>query len=204
MQDNQKHDESKEPSHLFHPKLRMRDLQLPGEGPSSLFTATATERASLAEFLKVESVESLELEVFPNTVKRDTTIDVHFSLKAHYTQKCVNTGAPLAQTYESEFDVRYVSPELHAKMEAAYFEDLISHGISSQDDFEMIQNGFLDVGDIAIQYLVLEIDVFPKIEMMNLDELNKAFDTMAQSFDSVKSSENPFKKLEKLKIEKKS
>lgn len=204
MQDNQKHNESKEPSHLFHPKLRMRDLQIPGEGPSSLFKATEAERASLATFLNVISVESLELEVFPNTVKRDTTIDVHFVLKAHYTQKCVNTAVPLPQSYEGEFDVRYVSPELHAKMEAAYFEDLINHGVSSEDDFEMIQHGFLDVGDIAIQYLVLEIEVFPKIEMMDLNELNEAFDTMSQKFDTVKSSENPFKKLENLKIEKKS
>ncbi len=143
------------------------------------FVATLDERTSLAERLLIESITSFSVDYVLQSTHDPKLFYLKGHLKAQVVQKCIVTEAPVNEKIDDQFDV-VLRDEKRPDEDSFDIEEPI-------DDVDYIENGEIDLGEIATQYLILNLNPYPKSE-----EASKS-----SAFNEKKP--NPFAVLEKLK-----
>lgn len=122
-------------------KTVVRDLQ-----------ATPEECEKLAVRLNLLKVESLKAHV---EAYREASgiIVVEGQLEAKIEQECVRTLEPLSTFIRAPFEIRFITPQ-------KYKHYMQEHDIHAIDAPDLLEEDFLDLGEIVAQTLSLEIDPY--------------------------------------------
>jgi len=162
--------------------------EIPKKGRMIMLRPSEDEREAVATRLDLVALKSFdgELKVQPEPGRE---ISVRGVIRAQFTQNCVISGAPV--TTDVEFELSRMFAEDADPFDGLGHdeEEIIDPDI---DDSDPILNGFIDVGEAAVEELALRIPPYPRAEGAQFDEDSSA--TEAQD-----EKENPFSVLESLK-----
>ena len=139
----------------------------------------------LKAILKVESVKLFEADITLKKTHKKHRIDIKGEVKALLELKSVISL--------ENFDQKYVAPFEYYYDTTLTYEDLRQLDASINDEVpEIIENGQIDLGQIAIEQLALVMDDYPR-------QSGEEFEFQSE-FDEKTTRENhPFAILEKLK-----
>lgn len=157
---------------------------IPETGRHFDLIADAATREAIARAADVAAVEGLEATFDLAPFAREG-IRVTGTVSGRVVQTCVVTLDPLASDIEEEVDMTFLppgavlSPELAARFPAD--ED--------SDPPEELENGTLDLGRVAVEFLILGIDPYPRKPGVSFEAPKVASDP----------AEHPFAALAKLK-----
>lgn len=129
---------------------------LPKGGQAVTFSASEAERAALAAFLDLPSVESLEADFLLRPARGG--VHVTGTVRASLHQACVVTLEPFPTTVEEEVDVRYAPPEALGPVTAKEVE----RRLDEEDPPEPLTGGAIDLGALAAETVALGLDPFPR------------------------------------------
>jgi uncharacterized metal-binding protein YceD (DUF177 family) len=139
------------------------------------WNATDEELKAIAERLNVLEVKDLSVKL---AVEKRNLIKVSGTFTAHVVQKCVVTMEPVEEEIIGNFEDFFGEHKRHAVP--------VDIDMEAQD-VETVENGRIDVGELVLQYLVLDLNPYPR--KPGLEEV--------QMLEEEK--ENPFAVLAKLK-----
>lgn len=159
----------------------------------------AAELPSLARALDVLAVHSLSASITLHRTKK--SIRVRGEVQAVIDQSCVVSLEPVQQKIKETIDRTYVSSrdeveKVFKKMNANR-EMMID--IDEVDPPEVMESGRLDLAAIALEHVVLGIDLYPRSKNAETS-LGAAVDQKALSLNSSAQKESPFSALAELKI----
>ena len=129
---------------------------LPKGGQTVSFAASEAERAGIAAFLDLPSVESLEA-TFQLTPSRGG-VRVTGTVTAALHQLCVVTLEPFPVEIAEEIDVRFAPPEVLGPVTAKEVE----RKLTDEDPPEPLTGGAVDIGALAVEAVALGLDPFPR------------------------------------------
>jgi len=132
--------------------------QIPAEGLASRFEASAEEQAAIAEMLGLESLNSLSLafELKPVGVRR---FSVQGRLVARFQQICVVSLEAIDIDVNRAVEVEFV-PEKEFLRRQERGEDELAD--PADIDLEPIEDGAIDLGQLAYECLATEIEPYPR------------------------------------------
>lgn len=168
------------------------------------FAASERERLDLARRLNVDSVDSAEAEM---TLERDPgsyIIHVTGSVKALINQSCVVSLAPLQNEVSDTFEAWYTDkPEVLNLNKIRHERESVMESevpiMSEKDDPEHVADGFIDLGELATQYLSLAVSPYPRAEGAAHE---KGVDDIME-FKATPARKNPFAALKDWKFKEK-
>ncbi len=133
---------------------------LPRDGETFSIEASPDERAALADFLKVPSIERL---VATLTVKRAARggARVIGRVQGELTQACVVTLEPFPATVDEEVDVRFAPPPDERGARRAH-EALEVVSMADEDEPDPLIDGRIDLGALATEFFALGLDPYPR------------------------------------------
>lgn len=141
--------------------------------------ATEEECAALAERFDLRGLSGLKAQVEIRRVAGGEVIRIAGNLEAEVVQACV-------------VSLRDVPAEVRGAFETFFTENPVDE--EDDDAPEMIQGGYIDLGEVVAQYLSLELDPYPRAPGVNL---------AAQLAEAgIAGKANPFSVLEGVKGEK--
>ncbi len=132
--------------------------KVPMGGIEERIVARPEERAALAK--RLDLVDLTRFEAFLNVDhERDGMFVVTGSLYAELVQRCVVTLEPVAQTVRDRIDILFAPPNLIKRAKDGNLGDG-----GEADPPEPIENGVIDLGELAVQHLAMAIDPYPRKE----------------------------------------
>lgn len=114
----------------------------------------AAQRDAIAKRLKIESVDAFEATLTLKAGRGDHII-VNGKIVADVVQSCVVSLEPVPAHIEETFEVIFSET-------ASALEEFNPHDDSEAP--EPIENGKIDLGELAVQYLSLSLEPFPRKE----------------------------------------
>lgn len=155
------------------------------------FCPTMEEKQKIAQRLDILTVQDLNVSIVASW-RQSLAInhDIKGMLNATVIQKCVITNHPVSEEISEFFEFRVC----HSNQEEALKDEL-----DAFEDIEFTATGDIDIGEIAIQYLILALNPYPKIP--ELLEKESSSQSLIEKEDQNNSpiKLNPFSVLEKLK-----
>ena len=143
------------------------------------------ELEDIASVLQVEKAKAFKAEIFLKYDQRLHSLKVWGSVLAKLELKSVIS----LENFDKDFDVSF---ELNFDTKATY-KDIRDMDYGINDDIpDIIENGQINLADIAIEQIALNIDDYPRAE-------GEIFDYSKYAEDDVDERENPFAILKKLK-----
>lgn len=119
-------------------------------------TANAGERTALAERMGIVAVDSFTAEITLGRMPDEPRlIEVRGTIRAQVVQSCIVTLDPVRQDVTDEFDTIFAS-------EGYVQRWLREHPHDDLDAPEPLDGGWLDIGELATQYLALALDPYPR------------------------------------------
>ena len=127
----------------------------PGRTYTFDFTADEEELEKLAGRYKIPGVTKLTAHMKVDYPGKDARIKVSGQVDAHITQNCIVSLEEVEQDVSAPFDLDCMDEShISEEFDEEDFEDFV----------EPISNNRLDLGELATQYLALEIDPYPRKE----------------------------------------
>ena len=164
-----------------------RASEIPEAGLKIARSATANERAQIAEELDLVGCDALDTDYVLVGLGAGR-YRMSGGLKARVVQSCVATLEPVEQTIEESFDLEFWPagslPELGE-------EEVEALGVP---EIEPIEHGWIQDGRVILELLSTALDPYPRKPGASL-----AWED--QSEDAESKTENPFSALKKLKKE---
>jgi uncharacterized metal-binding protein YceD (DUF177 family) len=118
-------------------------------------TASPQECAAIARRLDLIALRDFRVVGRLDVVRRGRITSFDARLTAVVTQTCIVTLDPVQASIDEVIEVRLLSQsETRAQQELDIDID--------EDDIEITETGIVDVGDIAVQYLALALDPYPR------------------------------------------
>ncbi len=140
---------------------------------------------TLRDILQVEDVKSFEADIFLKLNLKQHTLDLWGNLKAVLELKSVVSLENFEKKYDVDFKYCYDTK--------ATYKDIKELEPSIYDDVpDVIDNGKIDLANIAIEQLALELDDYPRQE-------GEEFEFVSEFDEETTRLSNPFMVLEKLK-----
>ena len=149
---------------------------LPRDGLDVTVEASAEERAKLAAFNDLVSLDALKA-VFQLHPLAKGKVRVVGRLHADVVQSCVVTLEPVPAHVDAPISVDF-APEIPDQEEVGEEDD---------DLPEPIVNGMIDLGQIAAEFLTLNLDPYPRKQGATFEA--------PTDIDEIAPRESPFKKL---------
>ena len=118
--------------------------------------ATDAERAALAAEWALPAISRLAAQLTV-TPARNGMVDVTGALEAQVTQTCVVTLDPFDTDIQSPVEVTFAPEEKAAALKAVSDRDP-----DAPDPPDPIENGRIDLGRLAAEFLALELDPYPR------------------------------------------
>jgi len=134
--------------------------QVPETGQEFVLTADEATRKAVAQVAGVDHIDSLEAAFSVVRHGRDG-VRVTGTVSARVGQTCVVTLEPLANTVHEAVDLVFLPPD---ELPTAQGEPTAAAEEEDQPDDppEPLQNGVLDLGALAVEFLALGIDPYPR------------------------------------------
>ncbi|HWP24859.1 MAG TPA: DUF177 domain-containing protein [Xanthobacteraceae bacterium] len=156
--------------------------EVPDTGRRFDLVADAITRAAIAKFADLPQVARLEAE-FELTRQARNGLRVVGRVSATVEQTCVITLEPMLSEIEEDVDLMFVP----ASEIASYAYD--DNTFEDDDPPELLQDGTVDLGAVATEFLVLGIDPYPR----------KPGSVFTPPQDDEAGTDHPFAKLAALK-----
>lgn len=157
--------------------------RIPVAGLTLELQADETQRGALAARFGVPSIKTLTVRAVLTNVNKDR-VRVNGDFDAEVEQNCVVTLEPFVQRVADRFCVVFSQEE-----DPSLKLNEIDLDMNEDNDVEFLENGKIDVGELAAEYLSLALDPFPH-----------APDAVFQAESAPETRENAFGVLEKLKF----
>ncbi|HEY1736070.1 MAG TPA: DUF177 domain-containing protein [Methylovirgula sp.] len=149
------------PKIFSHPVLV---AEVPEGGLDVSLSADADTLRSLADADELQDIASLDAE-FHVARRPGERFNVSGEMRARVTQICVVSLEPFESEIVEPIDVDFAPPdeaaELAAKWDAAAAQDA-AHIDPGEDPPDPIVNGQIDLGALAIEFLALGLDPYPR------------------------------------------
>ena len=148
-------------------------------------TADAADLKELAEILQIPSVKSFSAEIYTKMNKKEHLLRVWGRVKAELELQSVVSLEYFCKSYEPEFELLYdtkATPKSRKEEEISFEDDLP----------DIVIDGQIDLGQIAIEQIALEMEDYPRKE-------GEVFSWKSEFDPQDDERRNPFKILEKLK-----
>ncbi len=167
-------------------------------------TANSQVCTDVARRVKVNSIENLVATVTLMRERGSHLISVRGTVTADVTQGCVITTVPVKSRVYEEFETFFSDNQRTVSFAKARHErlgravDAELQILDEHEDPEPVQDGHIDLGELATQYLSLGIDPYPQAEGVAL----AADVTVISSDNQAKtmiSGQNPFAALKNWK-----
>lgn len=152
-----------------------------------LLDADAAELVDISEILQVEKVYGFhaEIKIYPNI--REHMLRVWGTVQAELELKSVITLENFRKKYNIPFELYFDT--------AATYKDLRELGADINAEVpDIVENGIINLADIAIEQVALQIDDYPRAE-------GEVFEFQVPSEETAEVKHNPFAVLQKLKKE---
>lgn len=146
------------------------------------FKATPEELKALTKRLDILDVKDVSVTYKLTASQHPKTYDLKGHLIAHVVQACISTLKPVKETIDDRF---YVTLRDEKRPDVDEFD--INDNI---EDIDYIEDGEIDLGEIAAQYLVINLNPYPRSVDAPIPEALKEI------------KKNPFDVLAKLKKDK--
>ena len=188
-----KKNKAREFSHLI------KDDELSTSSKQFDISADSSECAAIAQRIGVLSVESLTAHI-SCTIESGHIIHVTGQFTAHITQECVVTLEPIQSVISDECEGWYSDHEHIASFKKAQYEakskkEFIETPIlDEKDDPEPLENGYVDVGELVVQFLSLSINHYAHKEGVSLDKIAPQIKADVDNGEPLKkyAPQNPF------------
>lgn len=139
---------------------------LPSSGKTLTLSPNENERVAIAERAGLVSLDACTVDF---TLNREQGHIIHVTgkLKAKVTQSCVVTMEDVEAPLEDDFEAWYSDPERTILFKKAQHEALSKLEIGDlpmleeSDDPEPLEQGKIDLGELAVQYLCLAVEPYP-------------------------------------------
>jgi uncharacterized metal-binding protein YceD (DUF177 family) len=143
---------------------RIQVADVPPTGKHVRIEASEAERRALAEHLEIAGVDALVCEFEVRHWGRDGLV-VHGRLEADVVQTCIVTLEPVPEHVSDDFEVRFTAHEAPETGRTGQGKDEEDEGMSVDIDApDVLDNGGVDLGVIATEYLALGLDPYPRKE----------------------------------------
>lgn len=134
------------------------------QGKKIVIEANDAQRAALANRLGVARVQSAKAEL--RLTPEGARVHVAGHLSAKILQNCAVTLEPIESGIEEEFEAWYADPGkavsfMKARHEKQRHSQTEMPVLEESDDPEEMENGMIDVGELATQYFSLAINPYP-------------------------------------------
>jgi uncharacterized metal-binding protein YceD (DUF177 family) len=143
---------------VFSRPLRVETL--PRDGLTQRIEANAAERAALARLNGLQDIASLTADLRVTRAGKGA-VRVRGDVLAEVTQTCVVTLDPLKARVKEELDVRFAPPEDERARKPVEAADEIAD-LSADDPPDRIEDGRIDLGALAAEFLALGLDPYPR------------------------------------------
>ncbi len=172
--------------------LDLEDLS--GTERTIRFAADEADREVIAERLDLQAVARFELGGVIRRLGSKGDAILTGTVSADVTQTCVVTLDPIEATASADIHVRLIhagSMEFGRDVEI----DL------DDEDVELIEGDTVDLGDIAVQYLAMSLDPYPRkpVSLAEAAKLGLADAAEVEAESDVSGRKNPFAVLQQLK-----
>ena len=147
--------------------------------------ADAEQLKTLTEILQVEDVKNFEADIFLKLNLKQHKLDLWGTVKALIELKSVVSLDNFEKNYEVEFTYCYDTKATHKdikELEPSIYDEVP----------DVIDNGKINLADIAIEQLALELDDYPRKD-------GEKFEFASEFDEETTRQANPFAVLEKLK-----
>lgn len=148
-------------------------------------TANQEQLKTLAGILQVEAVKSFTADIFLKLNLKLNRLDVWGTVRSELELKSVISLENFLQKYDIPFKIYYDTQ--------ATYKDIRDMEPGINDEIpDIIVNGRIDLGDIAIEQLALVLDDYPRRK-------GEKFEFVSEFDEETTKAVNPFAALEKLK-----
>ena len=164
--------------------------ELPTTGETVSLTANDETRQNIAERLNLDGLNSFagQLSVAPAPGRE---IHVSGRMAAKVVQTCVVTGDMLENDLDVDIELTFTTDPERAHVDVDELDDE-----NTVETPELVENGQLDLGEIAIEELSLNIDPYPRKPGTPFVDIST--DKTGEVDDEIEKA-NPFAKLAALK-----
>lgn len=171
--------------------------KIPSLGRMFKLEASEEERNKLSSRLDLLSFDEFKAEMKVIPLGRSSIVRVEGKIMAKLAQPCVISLKPVPADIVEEFSLDF-APETDADR-----VDEREFVLSEGDPYEPLEDGVIDVAELATQQLSLCLDIYPRAEDADIDEVQKSAEALGRKFEVNGAKSNPFSVLSKLKDEKK-
>jgi uncharacterized metal-binding protein YceD (DUF177 family) len=130
---------------------------IPRTGQTNVLKASDAERAAIAAFLDIPSVESLDAKL-SITPARGGSFHVTGVVKANVHQLCGVSLEPFPTAIHEQIDARFAPQD---RLESIVKKE-VERTLEDQDPPEPLANGMIDIGALAVEALALGLDPYPR------------------------------------------
>jgi len=149
-----------------------------------VLNADAEELKDIAGILQVEKARFFKAEIFLKLLHRENILKVWGEVKAKLEIKSVISLENFQKNFKIPFELTFDTK--------ATYKDIRERECGINDDVpDVIENGVINLADIALEQVALNLDDYPRAE----GEVFSGYST----FDGEPEKENPFAVLAKLK-----
>ena len=146
---------------------RVRAAEVPTGGLDLVAEANEVEQAAVADRLKIEGLDRFRIVASVRPWRRQG-LHVSGTLFATVVQRCVVTLEPVRNDIEEAF-VATFEPAAKVRRAAAGTE-IAFDALETEEPPEPMTDGGADVGALAVEYLALAIDPYPRKPGVDLKE----------------------------------
>jgi uncharacterized metal-binding protein YceD (DUF177 family) len=162
--------------------------EVPEAGQHFDLVADERVRAAAAGTAGVNGIVSLKASFDLVRHGRDG-VRVTGEVQAEVEQTCVVTLEPVRNTVHEPVDLLFVPPEQAAEQAADDHED--EHGPAAQDAPEALVDGAVDLGALAVEFLTLAIDPYPRKPGVAFDRAPAPDDPADRPFAALAALKGP-------------
>jgi uncharacterized metal-binding protein YceD (DUF177 family) len=145
------------------------DVETISQRPTKLsILADESARKDLARRLRLRSIDSLVADFSLEREIGSMVIHVEGHVKAKIVQNCISTGEPVYESIDESFESWFADPSQAVPFVKARRERLVKGEremelLPERDDPEIVENGVIDIAEIATQYMSLGINSYPRV-----------------------------------------
>ncbi len=168
---------------LFSYPLKLEDMS--SSTQKYKLKANKQELEYITEIMKVPAVKSFAAEINVKLLKKEHMVEVNGFVDADIEQISVISLENFVKAYHSDFTLRFdtkLTPKELREMDFEYEDDVL----------DILDNGQIDLGSIAMEHLALVLDDFPRKE-------GEEFSFRSEFDEETTETDNPFAVLKKLK-----
>lgn len=170
--------------------------EIPSAGLSRTVVASEPERAALARRFGLAGLDRLEGRFTLRLLAGGPMVRAQGRVEAALQQVCVVTGAPVPVDLAVDVALDFVPPGMEERNLELTLDDA--------DPPEPMEDGTIDLGEVAAQQMALALDPYPRLPDADLETILGALPEgrrNAVQSDTAPARDNPFAKLAALKGE---